>query len=146
MLRSYIAVKALIQNKDTFLILKTKDSDQNDKLAGWETPGGRLEDGEEILFGLKREIVEETGLEINVLFPFNVYSGNTTLENAIIGINFLAEHIDGDIKIDKREHSKFMWATVQQIKQLVRSVGLQKEIDAYNSFLNKLQKAKEDDE
>lgn len=137
MLRSYIAVKALIKNKDTFLILKNKDSDKNDELGGWETPGGRLEDNEEIIFGLKREIGEESGLETNILFPFNVYSGSVKPENAIIGINFLAEYINGEVKIDKSEHSKFMWATVQQIKQLTRSVGLQKEIDAYNNFLNK---------
>ena len=137
MLKPYIAVKALIKNKDTFLILKTKSSDQDDELVGWETPGGRLEDREEIIFGLNREITEETGLKTNVLFPFNVYSENTTLENAIIGINFLAEYIDGDVRIDKNEHSKFMWATIQQIKELVRSNGLQKEINAYEEFIYK---------
>lgn len=140
MLRSYIAVKALIKNKDKFLILKTQNSDQNDELAGWETPGGRLEDGEEIILGLNREIMEETGLKINVLFPFNVYSGDVTLESAIIGINFLTEYVSGDVKMDRNEHSRFMWATIQQIKELVGSTGLQKEINAYKEFVDKRKK------
>ena len=93
MLRSYIAVKALIKNKDSFLILKTADSDQNNNLSGWETPGGRLEVGEEIVNGLKREIKEETGLNLKILFPFNAFSANVGKEDSIVVINYLAEYI-----------------------------------------------------
>ena len=45
----HIVVKALIKNKGMFLILKTKDSDQNNNLSGWETAGGHLKKNEEIL-------------------------------------------------------------------------------------------------
>lgn len=34
MLLTYIAVRALIRNKDSFLILENKDNDPNDKLSG----------------------------------------------------------------------------------------------------------------
>lgn len=138
MLLTYIAVKALIKNKETFLILKNKDSDQNDELSGWETPGGRLENGEEILTGLKREIKEETGLETNILFPFNAYSGSTEPEDAIIGINYIAEYTGGDVIIDPNEHSKYKWATIPEIRKLTKSIGLQKEINACEGFLNKI--------
>lgn len=137
MLRSYIAVKALIKNKDKFLILKTLDSDQNNNLSGWETPGGRLEDGEEIVSGLKREIREETGIDINILFPFNTYSANVGQKDNIIGINYLAEYIGGEIKIDPNEHSQYQWADISVIRKLKDSIGLQKEIDVYERFLTK---------
>jgi len=134
MLKTYVAVKALIKKENTFLILKNKDSTQSDDLCGWETPGGRLEENEEILDGLKRETKEETDLTIKILFPFNVYSGDTSAENAIIGINYLAEYVSGNVVIDSNEHSKFKWCTTEEIRKLTRSFGLQKEIDAYERF------------
>jgi len=136
MLRSYIAVKALIKNKDSFLILKTVDSDQNNNLSGWETPGGRLEIGEEIINGLKREIKEETGLSVKILFPFNAFSVNVGQEDSIIGINYLAEYNGGEVKIDTNEHSHYQWINISDIRKLKDSIGLQKEIDAYEKFMN----------
>lgn len=141
MLKTYVAVKALIKKGDNFLILKNKDSDQNDNLCGWETPGGRLEDGEEVINGLKREIREEAGLVTEILFPFNAYSGDTSAENAIIGISYLAEYVDGEVVIDTEEHSEFKWASMKEIRSLVSSVGLQKEIDAYEKFMEYIKEA-----
>ena len=137
MLRSYIAVKALIKNKDSFLILKTADSDQNNNLSGWETPGGRLEIGEEIVNGLKREIKEETGLSVKIFFPFNAFSANVGKEDSIVGINYLAEYIGGEIRIDTNEHSRYQWINISDIRKLKDSIGLQKEINAYEGFINK---------
>lgn len=138
MLRSYIAVKALIKNKDSFLILKTADSKQDNNLSGWETPGGRLEVGEEIVDGLKREITEETGLSVKILFPFNTFSANVGREDSIIGINYLAEYNGGEIRIDTNEHSHYQWIDISDIRKLKDSIGLQKEVDAYEGFVDKL--------
>lgn len=137
MLRSYIAVKALIKNKDFFLVLKTTNSDQNNNLSGWETPGGRLEIGEEIIDGLKREIKEETGLIVKILFPFNAFSANVGREDSIIGINYLAEYSGGEVKINTDEHSDYRWINMSDIRKLKDSIGLQKEIDAYKRFIGK---------
>jgi len=137
MLQSYIAVKALIKNKDSFLVLKTTDSNQSNNLSGWETPGGRLEVGEEIIDGLKREIKEETGLIVKILFPFNAFSANVGREDSIIGINYLAEYSEGEVKIDTNEHSNYRWLNMSDIRKLKDSIGLQKEIDAYERFIDK---------
>lgn len=136
MLQSYIAVKALIKNKDSFLVLKTTDSDQSNDFSGWETPGGRLEVGEEIVDGLKREIKEETGLSVKILFPFNAFSANVEREDSIIGINYLAEYNGGEVKIDINEHSCYQWIDMSNMRKLKDSIGLQKEIDAYEKFIN----------
>ena len=137
MLKAHIAVKALIKKDDSYLILKNIASGQNDEFSGWETPGGRLEEGEELLSGLGREIKEETGLEVSILFPFHTHSANVGQDNHIIGITYLATYIDGDVRIDNREHSKYKWETIEKIRELKNSIGLQKEIDAYESFLFK---------
>jgi len=135
MLQSYIVVKALIKNKDFFLLLKTTASDQNNNLSGWETPGGHLEFGEEVSEGLIREIKEETGLNVKILFPFNVFSLNVGKEDSLIGINYLAEYNGGEVKMDTSEHSCYQWINMSEIKKLKDSIGLQKEINAYEKFM-----------
>jgi len=57
-------VSALILYNDTFLL--TKRSLLEDFLPGvWEMPGGKLEKNEDSMQALKREIMEETGIEIS---------------------------------------------------------------------------------
>ena len=53
----------LINDEDKILILRS--SDKNEKHAGeWDLPGGHIHEGEDDIDGLKREVKEETGLDI----------------------------------------------------------------------------------
>lgn len=136
MLKAYIVAKALIKDKDLFLILKTSESNQNNDLSGWETPGGHLEINENILDSLKREVLEETGLSIEIFHAYNAFISNIDKLDTTVGINYFAKYTGGDIKIDRKEHSKYKWATISEIRELKDSVGLQKEIDAYEEFIS----------
>jgi 8-oxo-dGTP pyrophosphatase MutT (NUDIX family) len=53
---------------------------------GWEFPGGMIEQGEDIISGLKREIFEETGAEVSVGELFCV-SSNTCVEPGYNGVD-----------------------------------------------------------
>lgn len=135
MIKTFVVIKALIKNKDRFLILKTIDSDQNNDLSGWETSGGHLEMGENIFDCLKREITEETSLSVDILYAFNAFISNINKKDTTIGINYIVKYISGDVKMDRKEHSQYKWATIPEIRELKDSIGLQKEIDAYEEFI-----------
>ena len=66
-----LAVKAFIIDKNNLLIVKRTSKDIQ-KTNIWEIPGVRLKLGEDPREGLKREIAEETGLDIEILYPLNV--------------------------------------------------------------------------
>ena len=56
--------KVIIINDDNH-VLMLKRSDYIDKFAGeWDLPGGHIQVGEEFETGMKREVKEETGLDI----------------------------------------------------------------------------------
>lgn len=60
-----IARKAEDRPEDTGIV---NDINKKDFLLGlWHFPGGKLEEGESLEDGVKREVMQETGLEVKVL-------------------------------------------------------------------------------
>ena len=64
-----VAVKALIVDNKKFLILKQKSGGR----IWWDLPGGRMKFGESPSDCLTREVLEETGLKIEVQRPVGVW-------------------------------------------------------------------------
>jgi A/G-specific adenine glycosylase len=67
----HLVSSAIIQQDQKVLIAQRPP----DGLLGgmWEFPGGKVEAGEDLVAGLKREICEELGIEIQVGSPFGIY-------------------------------------------------------------------------
>jgi len=60
-----VAITALIKNKEGTKFLVVKRSKKEIAYPKkWSLPGGKLEKGEDVLETLKREVLEEVGLEI----------------------------------------------------------------------------------
>jgi len=58
-----VAKVIIINREDHILMLKR--SDYVDKFAGeWDLPGGHIQVGEDFEVGMKREVKEETGLDV----------------------------------------------------------------------------------
>lgn len=63
-----VAAGALVKNdKDEILLVKNPN-------RGWEFPGGQIENGEDLIQGITREVFEESGVEIEVINLVGVYS------------------------------------------------------------------------
>ncbi len=75
------AVKGLIMHAGKFLVIKQR---VKNKIV-WDLPGGRIEYGSDPIENLKREIFEETGIEVEVERP--------------IGIWYFFREIDGDQEV-----------------------------------------------
>ena len=83
-----IGVSAVVRDgAGRILLIKTAQ-------AGWELPGGRVEQGEDFLTALTREVREETGCEIDVGRLTGVTS-HTEVPHITI-FTFLCRHIAGD--------------------------------------------------
>ena len=101
-------VGAVILNKEGKFLLLNRPAD--DFMGGInELPSGKLEEGEGLLDALKREVKEETNLDVEKVIKyidsFDYISGSG---KKVRQFNFLINVKDGEIKLT--EHDGFVWS------------------------------------
>jgi ADP-ribose pyrophosphatase YjhB (NUDIX family) len=79
----------VVNNKEQVLVIKRRDNGK------WEPPGGVLERGESILDGLRREVREESGLEIEPDRLTGVYKN---MRRGIVALVFRAHVVGGELR------------------------------------------------
>ncbi|MEJ2637901.1 MAG: NUDIX domain-containing protein, partial [Calditrichia bacterium] len=99
-----VAVIAYILKGDKFLLLK-----RNTEPYIWAPPGGRLKPDEAPVDGLKREIEEETNLEIEIVAPVNTWFGDWN-GRPLLSIDFLVKVKGGELKLSS-EHTDAVWVS-----------------------------------
>lgn len=72
-----VIVSAIIENSKGEILIGKKSSNRGVYLDAWHIPGGGINGGERIEEGLKREVKEETGLEITEIEPI-IFSDDIT--------------------------------------------------------------------
>lgn len=113
-----VAVKAFIIKGNKILVLyKTPQETANtlDPNLKRDQPGGRLEFGEVPKNALKREVYEETKLDVEILFPIQAWT--FVKDNfQLVGINYLCEWKSGEVILSE-EHEKHEWLTLREIEK-----------------------------
>jgi 8-oxo-dGTP diphosphatase len=116
--REVIAAKAFIVDKEGKLLLVKRRADDVQKPGVWEVPGGRLEPGEDILQGLRREILEETGLRVRIQMPMGMHEFTSDDGVRIQMLVFLARQ-DGGIFALSDEHTKSRWTEFHEAREII---------------------------
>jgi len=100
-----VAVGAVIEDdRGRILLVKHKRERGGYWQGKWICPGGELEFGEDIKEGIKREIKEETNLEVELVTPLVPFDrivkidGRTGLH--VIYIDYVASLVGGELKVD----------------------------------------------
>jgi len=113
---------AIIERNDKYLLVEEKNKT-------WYVPAGRVENNENILEGMKREVFEEAGIEVEVIGLISIdHSFVETLDYGRIGkIHFIfhakpildlpLEELRKEVADDETLQSN--WFTEEEIKKLV---------------------------
>lgn len=111
-----VAVHAFIKKGNKFLV--TLRSPVNDyKPNEWDLPGGTVEFGEDIEPALKRELLEETKLKVQISKPIYVCS-QTKNERHQFWIVYECKYIKGEVKLNSEEHGEFKWINKKQLNKI----------------------------
>jgi 8-oxo-dGTP pyrophosphatase MutT (NUDIX family) len=106
-----VAVKAVIQNAEgKFLVMREKDR--------WQAVGGRLDKGEKLEEGLRRETKEETGitdLEVGKVIHVDEWFAKPEGElKHIVALFFLCKTNATEVTLSD-EHQEFAWLSPDEL-------------------------------
>jgi 8-oxo-dGTP diphosphatase len=116
-----VSVAAVItDDQGRALLIQRRDN------GHWEPPGGVLELGETIEDGLRREVREETGLDIEPGQLTGVYKNMT---RGVVALVFRAKVIGGDLAASE-EAGAFKWASQEATRELMAEAYAVRILDA----------------
>lgn len=103
--RHSVSVAAAVTNDDgRILVIRRRDK------GSWQLPGGILELGETIEQGVRREVQEETGVDVEPIRLTGVYK-NMTL--GVVALVFLARSVSGQPRPTDEADAVEWWTSDQ---------------------------------
>lgn len=117
-----LTVRGICEHDGKFLLLKVRSKSAHD--AGkWEIPGGKVKKCEFFDNALKREYLEETGLEIDIVSLYNVVRNDytackTSEEVKSIQLIMKVTCESDDVKISE-EHDEFGWFSQEEVDAMI---------------------------
>lgn len=128
-----IAVAGIVLNdKEEVLMVKTHNH-------GWVFPGGQVEVGENVIDAVRREIIEETGVNIEVGEVFCIasntgkypgYNGVKEIPTKIM-LDFICK-AKGGVPRPSEENSESMYVPKDRVLDMIKAPAI---IERYKTFL-----------
>ena len=114
-----VGVKALLKNKEGKYLMLRRSLDKYPDIKGrWDIVGGRIDPGSVLIDNLKREIKEETNLEL-VGIPKLIAAQDIIPKPEIhaVRLTYIGE-VEGNIRLDESENDQYKWHTIEELKQI----------------------------
>ena len=116
-LKLQVGVKIFLKNKDgKYLLVKRSPEKYKNVKGDWDIVGGRIETGSTLIENLKREIKEETGLELKsepvLLCAQDIFYGG---EKHVVRLSYKGE-TDGEPVLDTNENIDYRWLSFDELK------------------------------
>ena len=108
-----IAVGAVVVRDDELLMIQRG---QDPGRGLWSIPGGRVEQGESLAVALKREVMEETGVAIEVGDMLGILE--VIGDPHYVILDFMAQVIGDDSPVASGDAAAVRWVPLKQVEQL----------------------------
>jgi 8-oxo-dGTP diphosphatase len=119
----HIGIKAVIVKNGKALILNSA------RFKGFDLPGGRIDDNEDITKGLKRELKEELGLinfKVEKLLHVFERTDYGKKEASLMLIFFKVSARLSKLKLSE-EHSDYKWISKKELKEMISKKEIRSE-------------------
>ncbi len=120
-----VGVKVFLKNEEGKYLLVKRSAEKYGKTKGsWDIVGGRIEAGTKLFENLRREVKEETQLEI--LSEPRLIEAQDIIPNAekhVVRLTYVAD-TKGQPVLDISENIEYVWVTVKELEK-------QEDLDIY---------------
>jgi ADP-ribose pyrophosphatase YjhB (NUDIX family) len=113
-----VGVKIFLKNPEGKYLLMRRSPVKYPEVKGeWDIPGGRINPGSLLLENLRREVKEETQLEITSR-PKLIYAQDIIINNEkhVVRLSYVGE-ANGEPVLDTSEHMEYKWLSLEEMKQ-----------------------------
>jgi 8-oxo-dGTP diphosphatase len=129
----HCAAEAIVE-KDGLILIAQRSHELDHSPGEWETLTGRVEAGESFGDAAKREVKEETGLEVTVVKPydtFHFYRGSEKVEH--LGVSFWCKYVSGEVVLDKIEQIDYKWVTPDEAIAIIKDDNIKESIRKFKA-------------
>lgn len=112
--KAAVGMKVVVFNSDSKILVLVRATEDNTRPSGYDMPGGGLEIDEDPKDGVRREIREETGLEVTDVKPIDTRGWREDDGCFSIMIVFQAKATSGSVQVS-HEHSSYKWLSREEI-------------------------------
>ena len=131
-----IVVSAIIENKEGKILVTQRHHSLDHRGGEWEVVSGRINQGEKSMqVALAREVREEIGIEVEILFPFRTfYFERGRRKIPTFGINFhCLYHGDNNAIKTNGEIKAYRWVTPIEAYRLIADSDMHQAISSYDT-------------
>ncbi len=114
-----VGVKVLLRNKEgKYLLLRRSPVKYGEVRGSWDIAGGRINPGTPLLENLKREVKEETNLDLNEI-PKLIAAQDILLAPGrhVVRLTYKGT-IEGEPTLDTEENTEYKWLSLIEVKNL----------------------------
>jgi 8-oxo-dGTP pyrophosphatase MutT (NUDIX family) len=133
----FVATKAFVMNKGRILIVKESSKYKEGANAGkFDVAGGRVKPGERFDDGLRREIKEETGLDVTIGKPFFVTEWRPVVKGEkwqIVATFFECTANTDEVTLSE-DHEEYKWIRPEEYLDYPH---IETNLPAFEAFLKK---------
>lgn len=111
-----LSVKVLVRDEEGLYLLLKRSAGSKANAGRWDMPGGKVDPGEGFEEALKREVLEETGLEVSL----DGVAGSAESESPSRRIAYLimdARVESGDLQLSA-EHDEAIWVGRDELAKM----------------------------
>ena len=113
-----VGVKIFLKNEQGKFLIVKRNPEKYQKVKGeWDIVGGRIDPGSKLLDNLKREVREETQLEI-LDEPKLIYAQDIILneEKHVVRLSYVG-NTSGEPVLDTNENTEYKWLSFEDLKK-----------------------------
>lgn len=112
--KAAVGMKAVVLNQAGKILVLIRSADDCARPSGYDFPGGGLEIDENPTNGIRREIKEETGLEVSKVKPIDTRSWREDDGCFSVMIVFQAQATSDQVRVSQ-EHKNYQWMSKTEL-------------------------------